>query len=380
MNWVLGITIAACAFLFLEAVLLRKAAHSIPFRIVVTGTRGKSSLVKTLLAGIRTVEPATWGKITGDVPAVLAPDGMARVLNRRGPAHLREQAKFLFSCRRQNARCVVVESMAISPEAMGAEMRLLQPTLVVVANVRDDHRETLGGDRDRQRATYLSSLTRNCRWLTLDAGLLAFAGQSKLHTAPEIGPTTDLVFAESENIGVGSETLSTATATLEALGWNTGPARRAMTAAAAEAVTPPRTVLFLGQEITLLDAFSANDTLSLNRMWTEWRRNIGDDSNWSVLLNTRADRPLRTGQFCQWLSARGDVDEIYVTGSHSSTAVRLLRRQNRRVTRLPAGTPTAVSGNGDSIVATGKRRVVVGVGNVRGLGLRLRAATGGGEG
>jgi poly-gamma-glutamate synthase PgsB/CapB len=373
MSWVLGITIAAFAYLLVEAALLRRAAHAIPQRIVVTGSRGKSSLVQTLLAGIREEEPASWGKITGDIPSVLVPHGTNRILPRRGPAHLREQARFLWSCRRQRARCVVVESMSISPEAMAAEMRLIRPTLVVVTNVRDDHRETLGGDPDGQRTAYLESLPARCTWLTLDAELLAFTARSSRYPAPV------RVAAEDDSHGdIRSEMFSAAEAALEVLGWNTEGARGAAQAAAARIVMQPRNVVFLGEDTTLLDAFSANDPESLARLWAEWRRDSGDVSKWSVLLNTRADRPIRTRQFCDWLSSRHDVDEVYVTGSHSSTATRLLRRERLRATRLPSGVPAISPGTDRTPSRAECRKVLVGIGNARGLGLRLRTDPGGG--
>jgi len=389
MNLVLGIAIACLAFLLVEAALLRRAARGIPRRILVTGTRGKSSLVRALIAGIRTVEPAVWGKITGDVPAILRPDGTTRVLKRRGPAHLREQARFLSHCRRNDAGCVVVESMAISPEAMKAEMRLIRPTLVIITNVRDDHRETLGADPDRQRAAYLESLPERCRWLTRDEDLIAFAARSS-HW-PEHEPEPEPVSgngapdADKGRAGINtetsivSETLATALAALDLLGWSTGPSRRALADAAAEVVKPPAMVTLGGREMILLDAFSANDAVSLDRLWSEWRRDSGDISGWSVLLNTRADRPLRTGQFCRWITGRRDIDEVYVAGSHSSAAARLLRRHGLRINRLPARGVSVSSTSGPAGSPTGSGlmgsgRVLVGIGNAGGLGLELRTA------
>jgi hypothetical protein len=267
--------------------------------------------------------------------------------------------------------------MAITQEAMMAEMRLIRPSLVIVANVRDDHRETLGDDPDGQRAAYLDSLPERCRWLTRDVDLLGFASRSKRYPKPESISEADPVPTGSENIDVVSETSSTALAALDALGWNTEPAREAVHAAAVQVVTPPRSVRFLGEEVTLLDAFSANDTQSLDRLWSEWRRDFEDLSDWSVLLNTRADRPLRTRQFCRWLRARNDIDEVYVAGSHRAAAVRLLRKQRLRVTQVPADTPKVIPCSDGSPDPARKRGILVGIGNVKGLGLSLRRAAGG---
>jgi hypothetical protein len=183
----------------------------------------------------------------------------------------------------------------------------------------------------------------------------------------------------SESADAASETLSTVLTALDVLGWSTEAAREAVSAAAEKVVTPPGSVSFLGEEMTLLDAFSANDTQSLERLWSEWRRVLTAPSDWSVLLNTRADRPLRTRQFCRWLAGRNDIDEVYVAGSHQAVAARLLRSHKLRVTRLPAGVTQAASSSGRPRKTRGSARILVGIGNVQGLGLSVRQAAGGGR-
>ena len=138
MNWFFGMTVALLVYLLAEAALVRRAGKAISHRILVTGTRGKTGLTRLLVAGIRAIEPQTWGKTTGDAPILMLPDGTERPLKRRGPARLHEQMKLLMACRRRGARCLVLESMTISPEAMQAESRLVRPTLTVMTNVRDD--------------------------------------------------------------------------------------------------------------------------------------------------------------------------------------------------------------------------------------------------
>lgn len=377
MTWVLALSLLLLVLLLGEAVRLRRTVNAIPCRVLITGTRGKSGLVRVLSAGLRTVEPATWGKITGDIASLVTPDGSLRPLRRRGPAHLREQAGLVRGCRRQGARALVVESMAVTPEAMAAEARLLRPTLMIVTNVRDDHRETLGSDPDAQRAVYLSSIPSGCRWLTRDGALLDFARRTGRLSAPVRGPAPAAAPDDPATLDVPAELVAAAGAAMEALGWNPGPARGAMEAAAAELPPTPRVVSLLGREGILLDAFSANEPESLARLWTQWRREAGGGSRWSVLLNTRADRPLRTRQFCRWLVGRDDVDRVYLAGSHVPAAARLLRGCGRPVDAVPGGEPRVIAGAGAEASGWGGREVIVGMGNVQGLGLRLRDGRGG---
>lgn len=377
MIWALGLTVVILALLMAEAALLRRAVDAVPCRVLVSGTRGKSGLVRVLSAGLRTVEPATWGKITGDVASRVAPDGTLRALRRHGPPHLREQARLVLDGRRNGVRCLVVESMAITPEAMAAEARLMRPTLMIVTNVRDDHRETLGGDPDGQRAAYLSSIPAGCRWLTRDEEFARFARRSGRHLEPVCPPPPAAAPDDPGDLDVPAELIATAAAAMEALGWNPEPARHAMQAAAADLRPPTRVVSLLGRRMTLLDAFSANEPESLTRLWTQWRRNTGATAGWSVLFNTRADRPLRTRQFCGWLAGRADVDRVYLAGSHVPVAARLLKAAGRSVERVPRGEPFVLAGAGHAAAGPGARDVIVGMGNASGLGLSLRAGAAG---
>ncbi len=377
MNWLLGIAVAFVAFLVVEERRVRRARERIPLRILVTGTRGKSSLVGILAAGLRTGEPATWGKITGDATLLLTSDRTADRIPRRGPARLHEQRKVLFDAVRQGVRCLVLESMAISPAAMRAEMRLVQPTLVVITNVFDDHRETLGADRDLQRAAYLAALPAGCRWLTADPELRDFAARSDRYPQPLSRPVSPSISdgPDGDATGVACELLGLADATLAELGSGSAAAGEAMRAAVADTVLPPRVVPFLDRSVRLLDGFSANDLQSLDRLWRDWRRLLDDPAPWSVLLATRADRPLRTQQFCGWLAGRSDVATVYVAGSHRTVAAWLLRRRGVPV-HLVAGDPLAGGPAAAARIAPADVRpeILVGMGNAQGLGLHLREA------
>ena len=364
MNLQLGIVLILLACLVIEAILARRSRNGIPERIVVTGTRGKSSLVRILVAGLRISEPDTWGKITGDAPLLLAPDGSRRPIRRVGPARLHEQRDILQACYRRCAAIIVMESMTISPETMKAEMNLVRPTLVAVTNVRDDHRETLGPDPYEQRDAYLRALPRGVPWLTLDSALLKQARRSRGIPEPETAaPPRDGLADE----GIIRESLALGEAVLEALGRNSTEARLAMRAAAECLHRPLSGVTFLDQPMRLLDLFSANDTESLSLLWAEWRRNLQDKSAWQVLLATRADRPLRTRLFCDWLIDRPDVGMVHVTGNHDEAAIRHLRSRGIAAARLapgalaPAGTASDDAG------------IIVGIGNAHGLAFSLRA-------
>ena len=233
-------------------------------------------------------------------------------------------------------------------------------------------RETLGCDPDEQRRAYLAALLPGCRWLTLDADLLACSSRSG-HFPDPVACAPSRSFSQGIDNEALRELLDTAEAVLHELGWDTEAARRAMIQEAAALVRPGRNLTFKGREIVLLDAFSANDPQSLDLLWNNWRRDLQDETPWAVLLATRADRPLRTRQFCAWLAGRSDVGMVYLAGSHAPAAERLLHRSGLPVQKVGAGLGWFTTAAKDR-PAPGHDRpdMLVGLGNAHGLGLYLR--------
>lgn len=371
-DWALGFALAWIVYLLAEQVLLGRARAAVPYRILVTGTRGKSSLVRILAAGARVTEPSACGKITGDVPTLLSPDG-DREIRRRGPARLAEQARLLFRCSRNATRCLVVESMTITPELMKAEANLLRPTVAAIVNVRDDHQETLGADPDLQRKAYLDSLPRGCARVTRDPALAPFVSSyDRSLRQPALS-----FWGRSWLDGLGPlqrDLVELAADVLAELGWDNERSRQAMAAVARQMDNTPRLLSWQQRDFIFLDGFSANDTESLEHLWGAWREDLESARPWSIVLATRADRPVRTSRFCNWISRRNDVDKVYVTGTHRPAALRTLRRQG--VSAIDAGhLPAAMEfrdGDPLSAVRSG-HSILVGLGNSRGLGLRLRS-------
>jgi poly-gamma-glutamate synthase PgsB/CapB len=370
--WALGSALAWVTYLLGEQYFLWRARATVSCRILVTGTRGKSSLVRILVAGARVTEPSAWGKITGDVPTLLCPGGDREIL-RRGPARLGEQARILLQCRRHRVRCLVAEAMTISPELMKAEARLLRPAVVALVNVRDDHQETLGDDAELQRKAYLESLPTHCRWVTRDPPLASYV------VCPDSGHPRHSAFSGDSSlmVGLGSvqrELVLLADDVLAELGWASEAALRAMVAVARRMDNAPRWLVWGRRDFVFLDAFSANDTESLAHLWEIWRQDLGSDRPWSVVLATRADRPLRTRRFCAWLSRRDDVEKVFVTGSHRQAARLLLRRQGVAV-EDSGDFGAAMSFRAGDVPAAVRRDcpVLIGIGNSRGLGLGLRS-------
>lgn len=146
--------------LVLEATHRRRLA-SVPCRVLVGGVRGKSTLVRLLHAGLRHSGRTTLGRITGDAPTLLLPDGSEAPSPRRARA-LADVREMRGLFRLPNARgidALVAENMAIRldlQEIVGRRMVL--PTLQVLAADAPDHLEHYPADRAERATRILETL------------------------------------------------------------------------------------------------------------------------------------------------------------------------------------------------------------------------------
>src|SRR4030088_1393476 len=73
----------------------RRLLRAIPMRIHVAGTRGKSTTTRLIAAALRAGGRCVVAKTTGSEPRLILPDGRDDIWQRRGPATIREQLRFV---------------------------------------------------------------------------------------------------------------------------------------------------------------------------------------------------------------------------------------------------------------------------------------------
>jgi poly-gamma-glutamate synthase PgsB/CapB len=139
-----------CIFILLVYLSVEKYQHvrrlkKLPLRICVTGTRGKSSVTRLLAGVLNASGLASAAKITGSRPVFISPDGAETVLFRRGLPSILEGKRFIKMVLEASAQSFVAEMMSIRPETLNTEsLRILRPQILVITNVRMDHREHMG--------------------------------------------------------------------------------------------------------------------------------------------------------------------------------------------------------------------------------------------
>lgn len=165
---------AACLILmlalFVERTLLQRARKQIKTVIHVNGTRGKSTIVRLIDAGLRGNLPvAIYSKITGTKPAVINCKGDLVPIKRRGKANINEQIRQLISAAKQGAQIFIVECMAIQPELQKVcEEKILKADILVLSNVRNDHIPEMGRNLNEVARSFTSTFPTDGKIFTAE--------------------------------------------------------------------------------------------------------------------------------------------------------------------------------------------------------------------
>ena len=88
----------------------------LPNRIHVNGSRGKSSVVRLIAAGLRAGGYKTIAKVTGTSPRLIDENGKDRIIHRLRSASIGEQLRLMRMVSKKKPDYIVIECMAVQPE------------------------------------------------------------------------------------------------------------------------------------------------------------------------------------------------------------------------------------------------------------------------
>jgi poly-gamma-glutamate synthase PgsB/CapB len=342
----------------------RRALRTIPVRIHVAGTRGKSTTTRLIAAALRTGGRRVVAKTTGSEPRLILPDGYDESWPRRGPATIREQIGFVRRATQLGADTIVVECMAIRPEfVFASERHLIAATTTVITNTRADHLEDIGESSEASAQALAWSICANGQLVaSAEAASPALLARAKARgTAVTIVDTAGLTPIDADRA------LALAVAT--AHGVPAAIAKSAMDAAAPDPGSfRERTLDIEGKPVRFANAFACNDVDSLKLLWPT----VDTRERPVVLLNARRDRPLRTQRFLAFLAAQVPMPLLFIVGD--PLAIRLARRAGfgpDAVRRLRARVPDIALRELAASAPSGG--VIWGLGNYQGFGARLTA-------
>ncbi len=155
----------------LEAYFHSKNVNSVPIRILVNGTRGKTTVSRQISSCLSMCNVKTLTKTTGSEALIIYPDGTEKPVERkRGFNLIREQRNFFKLASKLKVNAVVLECMAVRPESQSfMANKLVHPTVCVVTNAFVDHVDQMGWTNSSTAEVLRLSVPKGQKFYTSDS-------------------------------------------------------------------------------------------------------------------------------------------------------------------------------------------------------------------
>ena len=349
--------------------------RSIPIRVHVNGTRGKSSVARLIAAGLRAGGIRTVAKTTGSAARYIHPDGAEEPVSRPGPPNIREQLAIVRRARQEGAGALVLECMAIRPDLQRiCEHMLAKATVGVITNARPDHLDVMGPTVDDVAVALSGTVPDSGVLFTSEhERVAAFEAEARARGTKvhEILPeAADEGLTEGFRYVEHLENVALALAVCEHLGVPTDTAVRGMREA-----TPDPGALFVhriregGKEIEFVSAFAANDRDSTVAIWNALNPHSDPGRTVIVVASMRADRPDRVFQFGEIIADDLPADHYILAGGMTHPVKSIAKGRGLDVAKIhDLGGKSAEEVFRKVAELTRDRAIVVGVGNIGGSG------------
>jgi gamma-polyglutamate synthase len=308
-------------FLFIEKYLYVRRIDNLSTRILVNGTRGKSSVTEFIAEALRASGQNTIGKITGVYPTIILSDGTKKIIRRFNGARLQEQIKTVRFASSQKANSLVLECMSIQPELQKIESRIFKPHIYVITNILNDHQEELGFSEEEQAKAICSAIPFNSIIVTNEKRFLGMI-KSNADNRNSIVFTCDdkSNLSLDEYTSYNRDNMLIALKVCELLNLDKSVSKKTILKILND--RPPILTEHISnnKNIRFLNAFSVNDVLSTEKVMKDFENKFGLIHDPIFIFNSRADRPYRTIEFARWFGRINNIFRIYLIGNHSLKA------------------------------------------------------------
>jgi len=359
----------------------RRNLARIPIRIHINGTRGKSSVVRLVTAGLRAGGIRTCAKTTGTLARMILPDGKEYPVFRPHRANVIEQVRIVATAAAYRAEAVIMECMALQPYLQWlSEDKLVRATHGVITNARPDHLDVMGPGEGDVADALLGMTPRGAVLYTAERDHLpAFEAacadrESRLISVTEadVAGITDAEMAGFSYVA-HPENVALSLRILADLGVDRSTALRGMYDATPDpGAMTDHVIDFFGRRVHFVHGFAANDPESTETIWNMALERYPDVARRIAVFNCRADRPDRSRQLGDACAKWAPADKYVLMGTGTYIFGRAAVHAGVDHGKLVFAEDQSVPDVFESIMAqVGPSSLVMGMGNVAGQGLDL---------
>ena len=371
---IVGLCIAEFAF-------HRRNLARVPIRIHVNGTRGKSSVVRLVAGALRAHGVRVCAKATGSLPRMIMPDGAEYPIHRAGYPNIIEHLRIIGVAAREGAEALVIECMALQPQLQSlSELMMVRSTHGVITNARADHLDVMGpGERDVALAL-LGSCPSGAVLFTAEQGFRAEFEQACRDRGTRLVRLDPADFEAIDDAEMArfpyvehKQNVALALALARELGVTREVALQGMIEAAPDVGALREYQLdFFGRRILLVNGFAANDPISTEQIWNLTLARHPHVERRIMVVNCRFDRPDRSRQLGEAIPRWHPADRYMLVGSGTYVFARTAVAAGLSAGLLyPLEGADRASVFEEIVGACGRSSLVMGVGNIGGIGLEL---------
>ena len=303
---------------------------SIPMRIHVNGTRGKSSVTRLIAAGLRAGGKRTFAKTTGTAPRVIDSEGIDRIIHRLRSPSIGEQVRLLKYFSAEKPDVVVMECMAVQPQYQWiSEHQMVKSDIGVITNARPDHLDEMG-------PTDVDVVRSLCNSVPIN-GTLITAEEKHKNILEKVAEQNGSEFLHSdEGLITDSElnkfsyiehpqNIAIALDVCRKMG-----IKRDVALAGMHSVKPDLGALIVWKlkgengSLQFVNGMAANDPVSTLQIWKFVIDRYPTTSGSAVFFNSRDDRPLRTNQMLELTFEEIKPEHFIIRGDKIASKVNRL--------------------------------------------------------
>ena len=364
-----------------ESYIHKRRLASIPIRVHVNGTRGKSSVVRLIAGGIRESGMITCAKTTGTLARMILPDATEYPIFRPAGANVIEQVRIVSVAASYRAQAMVIECMALQPQLQWlCESRFIRATHGVITNARPDHLDVMGPEEIDVALALAGTTPYKAKLFTAERKHLNIFERASLErdtVLTSVSPEETAAIKDEEmdrfSYVEHRDNVALALKVCLDLGIDRDTALRGMWKAPPDpGVMKISHIVFFGREINFINGFAANDPESSEQIWTMALNHFPEVEKKIIIFNCRADRPHRSEQLGQACTGWKPADRYILMGSGTYFLARAAVAGGIPMRKIISAENETESDIFEMVVdLAGGSAVVVGMGNTKGQGLKL---------
>jgi len=374
----IGLSLLFLIYLSAESFVYTRRIKRINLRITVSGTRGKTSIVRTLAAVFSEHGVKTLAKTTGSEAMYILPDGSSEPVRRKGLTTILEQKKLITRAVDLGVECIITEIMSIHPDNHKIEThKLIRPSLTILSNFRSDHTDVTGDSIREISELFVNDIFPGSTLIIPDNEINDFItagiGKNRARLVPaKAGISRELKFSDPVYLHHMQDNLDCVVTTARYLGISDPTIIKGV----------ENTPLDIGQleifrystngrKVWFVNAFAANDPLSTRQIIEKTITILAPEYSVTPeivgLFSLRSDRGERSRQWLDYLKRDEPplFNRIFVSGIHSHIFTRKLKNCQTLTSKNPAEITRLLLGS------TPLDAIIFGVANIHGLGEKL---------